>query len=174
MRKVGPLCVSMTSVKDTTLTDSAASGRLFDLSLRAFWQNPDLVVVTVVGIVIAYLSLSPTLMLFYGSFRTKALGVKGDFTLDHYIHAYSDPLTYELFFNSFVFSTGSAMLATLLAATLAWISIRTNAPFRRVFELTAIVPNVFPPVMLAVAWTVLLSPRTGLINRVLMDVFGLA
>jgi hypothetical protein len=35
------------------------------------------VVVTVVGIVIAYLSLSPTLMLFYGSFRTKALGVKG-------------------------------------------------------------------------------------------------
>jgi len=173
MRKVGPLCVSMTSVKDTTLTDSAASGRLFDRSLRAFWQNPDLVVVTVVGIVIAYLSLSPTLMLFYGSFRSKALGVKGDFTLEHYISAYSDPLTYELFFNSFVFASGSAILATLLAATLAWISIRTNAPFRRLFELTAIVPNVFPPVMLAVAWTVLLSPRTGLLNRFLMEIFGL-
>ena len=173
MRKVGPLCVSMTSVKDTTLTDTAASGRLFDRSLRAFWQNPDLVVVTVVGIVIAYLSLSPTLMLFYGSFRSKALGVKGDFTLEHYISAYSDPLTYELFFNSFVFASGSAILATLLAATLAWISIRTNAPFRRLFELTAIVPNVFPPVMLAVAWTVLLSPRTGLLNRFLMEIFGL-
>jgi iron(III) transport system permease protein len=132
------------------------------------------VVVTVVGIIIAYLSLSPTLMLFYGSFRTKALGVKGNFTLEHYINAYSDPLTYELFFNSFVFASGSAILATVLAATLAWISIRTNAPFRRVFELTAIVPNIFPPVMLAVAWTVLLSPRTGLINRFLMDIFGLA
>jgi iron(III) transport system permease protein len=131
-------------------------------------------VVTVVGIIIAYLSLSPTLMLFYGSFRTKALGVKGNFTLEHYINAYSDPLTYELFFNSFVFASGSAILATVLAATLAWISIRTNAPFRRVFELTAIVPNIFPPVMLAVAWTVLLSPRTGLINRFLMDIFGLA
>ncbi|HEY5543185.1 MAG TPA: iron ABC transporter permease [Candidatus Binatia bacterium] len=130
--------------------------------------------VTVVGIIIAYLSLSPTLMLFYGSFRTKALGVKGNFTLEHYINAYSDPLTYELFFNSFVFASGSAILATVLAATLAWISIRTNAPFRRVFELTAIVPNIFPPVMLAVAWTVLLSPRTGLINRFLMDIFGLA
>ena len=113
-------------------------------------------------------------MLFYGSFRTKALGVKGNFTLEHYINAYSDPLTYELFFNSFVFASGSAILATVLAATLAWISIRTNAPFRRVFELTAIVPNIFPPVMLAVAWTVLLSPRTGLINRFLMDIFGLA
>jgi iron(III) transport system permease protein len=113
-------------------------------------------------------------MLFYGSFRTKPLGVEGDFTLGHYIAAYSDPLTYELFLNSFIFAAGSAILATILAATLAWISIRTNAPFRRVFELTAIVPNIFPPVMLAVAWTVLLSPRTGLINRLLMDIFGLA
>ncbi|MGH7797359.1 MAG: ABC transporter permease [Candidatus Binatia bacterium] len=163
----------MTQVKDTTLTNAAPSSRFFERPLRAFWQNPDLAVVAVVGIIIAYLSLSPTLMLFYGSFRTKALGVQGNFTLDHYINAYSDPLTYELFFNSFVFSASSALLATLLAATLAWISIRTNAPFRRVFELTAIVPNVFPPVMLAVAWTVLLSPRTGLINRFLMEIFGL-
>ena len=130
--------------------------------------------VLVVGIVIAYLSLSPTLMLFYGSFRSTPLGVAGDFTLGHYIGAYTDPQTYQLLLNSFVFASGSAILSTVLAATLAWISIRTNAPFRRVFELTAIVPNVFPPVMLAVSWTVLLSPRTGLINRVLMDVFGLA
>jgi iron(III) transport system permease protein len=127
-----------------------------------------------VGIVIAYLSLSPTLMLFYGSFRSAPLGVPGDFTLGHYIGAYTDAQTYQLLLNSFVFASGSAILSTVLAAALAWISIRTNAPFRRVFELTAIVPNVFPPVMLAVSWTVLLSPRTGLINRVLMDVFGLA
>ncbi|HEX6767813.1 MAG TPA: ABC transporter permease subunit, partial [Candidatus Binatia bacterium] len=59
-----------------------------------------------------------------------------------------------------------------MAAILAWISIRTNAPGRRIFELTAIVPNIFPPAMLAVAWTILLSPRTGLINRSLMEVFG--
>ena len=163
----------MVPVKDSALTESAPERGLFARPLRAFWENPDRMVVAVVGVIIAYLSLSPTLMLFYGSFRTKALGVKGDFTLDHYISAYTDPLTYELFFNSFIFSTGSALLATVLAATLAWISIRTNAPFRRVFELTAIVPNILPPVMLAVAWTVLLSPRTGLINRFFMEVFGL-
>lgn len=160
-------------MKDTTLAGAGASSRLFERPLRAFWQNPDIAVVTVVGMVIAYLSLSPTLMLFYGSFRTTALGVKGDFTLAHYIHAYTDPVTYQLFFNSFIFSSGSALVATFLAGTLAWISIRTNAPFRRVFEITAIVPNILPPVMLAVAWTVLLSPRTGLINRFLMELFRL-
>ncbi len=147
---------------------------MLDRPLRAFRKNPELGVVVVVGIVIGYLSLSPTLMLFYGSFRSTPLGVAGGFTLSHYIGAYTDAQTYRLLVNSFLFASGSAILSTVLAATLAWISIRTNAPFRRVFELTAIVPNVFPPVMLAVSWTVLLSPRTGLINRLLMDVFGLA
>lgn len=130
-------------------------------------------VVLSVGIVIAYLSLSPTLMLFYGSFLSQPLGVPGRFTLANYLAAYADPLTYQLLINSFIFAAGSSLLATALAVTLAWIAVRTNAPFRRVFELTAIVPNIFPPVMLAVSWTVLLSPRTGLINLMLMDLFGL-
>src|SRR4249920_1553175 len=139
----------------------------------AFRREPQLSVVLFVGVVIAYLSLSPTLMLFYGSFRSKPLGLPGDFTLAHYIAAYTDPLTYQLLFNSFIFAAGAAVLATFLAATLAWIAIRTNAPFRKFFELTAIVPNIFPPVMLAVAWTILLSPRTGLINRALIQLFDL-
>ncbi len=142
--------------------------------LEIFRRNPQLSVVLFVGVIIAYLSLSPTLMLFYGSFRSKPLGVPGDFTLAHYISAYGDPLTYQLLFNSFIFAGGSAVLATALAATLAWISIRTNAPGRRLFELTAIVPNIFPPVMLAVSWTVLLSPRTGLINRFFMQILDLS
>jgi iron(III) transport system permease protein len=140
----------------------------------SFRREPQLPVVLCVGIVIAYLSLSPTLMLFYGSFRSKPLGVAGaQFTLGHYLEAYADPLTYQLLFNSFLFAAGSSLLATILAATLAWVAIRTNAPFTRFFELTAIVPNIFPPVMLAVSWTVLLSPRTGLVNRLLMEIFNL-
>ncbi len=147
---------------------------MLDRARAIFRRDPQLSVVLFVGVVIAFLSLSPTLMLLYGSFRTQPLGVPSDFSLVHYIGAYTDPLTYELLLNSFLFATGSALLATMLAATLAWISIRTNAPLRNLFELTAIVPNIFPPVMLAVSWTILLSPRTGLINRALMDLFGLA
>ena len=126
-----------------------------------------------VGLIIAYLSLSPTLMLFYGSFRSAPFGLPGEFTWAHYISAYTDPLTYRLLINSFIFAGFSALVATALATILAWISIRTNAPGRKFFELTAIVPNVFPPVMLAVSWTILLSPRTGLLNRLAMEIFGL-
>ena len=155
------------------MNGTAVLTHVFERPLRAFRQDPQLWVITAVGVVIAYLSLSPTIMLFYGSFLSKPLGVPGDFTLAHYISAYTDPLTYQLLLNSFVFATGSSILATFLAATLAWIAIRTNAPFRKFFELISIVPNIFPPVMLAVSWTVLLSPRTGLINRLLMNTFDL-
>lgn len=155
------------------MNGTSVLARIFDRPIRAVRQDPQVGVVAVAGVVIAYLSLSPTLMLFYGSFLSKPLGVPGDFTLSHYIRAYSDPLTYQLLLNSFVFAAGSSVLATILAGAVAWISVRTNAPFRKFFELTAIIPNIFPPVMLAVAWTVLLSPRTGLINRFLMDLLGL-
>jgi len=155
------------------MNGAIALSRIFEAPVRAMRRDPQIAVIVAVGVVIGYLSLSPTLMLFYGSFLSKPLGVPGDLTLAHYVHAYTDPLTYQLLLNSFVFATGSSILATLLAAILAWIAIRTNAPFKKLFELTAIIPNIFPPVMLAVSWTVLLSPRTGLINRLLMELFNL-
>ena len=83
---------------------------MIDRVLGPFRRDPQLSVVLVVGLIIAYLSLSPTLMLFYGSFRSKALGVEGEYTLAHYLHAYTDPLTYELLLNSFLFASGSAPL----------------------------------------------------------------
>src|SRR5206468_545162 len=159
--------------RDRVASGERIKGALSSRSLESFRRDPQLAVVVFVGIIIAYLSLSPTLMLFYGSFLSKPLGVPGKFTLSHYESAYADPLTYQLLWNSFIFAAGSSILSTVLAATLAWIAIRTNAPFRKFFELIAIVPNIFPPVMLAVSWTVLLSPRTGLINRLLMNAFGL-
>ncbi|MBI4528340.1 MAG: iron ABC transporter permease [Deltaproteobacteria bacterium] len=155
------------------MNHTAVLVRMRDWPLRAVRQNPQTLVVLLVGAIIAYLSLSPTLMLFYGSFMSAPLGVPGHFTLSHYLAAYSDPVTYSLLINSFVFAAGSSIFATLLAAVLAWIAVRTNAPFRRFFELTAIIPNIFPPVMLAVSWTVLLSPRVGLINLFLKDLFQL-
>ena len=81
------------AVKDTTLVHSAGFSRFIDRPLSAFRHNPQLAVVSVVGVIIAFLSLSPTLMLFYGSFLSQPLGVPGDLTLAHYRTAYTDPLT---------------------------------------------------------------------------------
>ncbi len=138
------------------------------------WRDPLTLTVAGLAVVLAFLALYPTAMLFYGSFTTAPLGEPGEATLANYITAYTDPETYRLLLDSFVFAAGSALLSLLFAGALAWITVRTNAPFRRIFELTAIVPNIFPPLLIAIAWTLLASPTVGMLNALLMAVFGLS
>lgn len=104
---------------------------------------------------------------------SRPLGVPGSLTLDNYLAAYSDPSTFRLLINSFVFAGGAALIATSLAAVLAWIAIRTNVPFRKLIELIAIIPNILPPLMLGVSWAILLNPRVGLLNLAFMGLFNL-
>lgn len=126
-----------------------------------------------VAALVAILAVYPTAMLFYGSFTDADLGQKGHLTLANYASAYGDPETYRLLADSFLFAAGAAAGSLVLAATLAWITVRTNAPLRRVFGLVAIVPNIFPPALLAIAWTLLASPSVGLLNAILKSLFGL-
>ena len=140
--------------------------------IGAFLLQPVSWVFIVVGAIIAFLSLYPTVFLFYGSLVDAPLGVPGHFTLHNYVRAYSDPEAYPLLLNSFIFGIGASSLSLVFALTLAWITIRTNAPFRRLFELTAIVPNILPPILVAISWVLLLNPSNGLINAAIVNLFG--
>ena len=140
--------------------------------LGAFFSQPVSWVFIFVGGIIAFLSLYPTFFLFYGSLTDAPLGVPGHFTLHNYIRAYSDPEAYPLLLNSFIFGLGASGLSLVFALALAWITIRTNAPFRRLFELTAIIPNILPPILVSISWVMLLNPSNGLINGLIVKVFG--
>ena len=137
-----------------------------------FLSQPVNLVFIGLAAILAFLSLYPSAFLFYGSFTDAPLGVPGHFTLKNYIQAYSDPEAYRLMLTSFIFAVGASGLSVVLALTLAWITIRSNAPFRRLFELTAIVPNIMPPILIAISWVLLLNPSNGLINAILMNMFG--
>ena len=127
----------------------------------------------IVGAIIAFLSLYPTYFLFYGSLTDAPLGLPGKFTLQNYVRAYSDPEAYSLMLNSFIFGIGSSGLSVLFALALAWITIRTDAPLRRLFELTAIIPNILPPILVSISWVMLLNPSNGLINGLFVKIFGM-
>jgi iron(III) transport system permease protein len=141
--------------------------------VRSFLSQPvNLIFFGVTGI-IAFLGLYPSLFLFYGSLTNTPLGVPGHFTLANYIQAYTDPQTYTVVWNSFVYAIGASGLSVALALTIAWITIRTNAPFRRLFELTAIIPNILPTLLITISWVLLLNPSNGLINVALIRLLGL-
>ncbi|MGH7817144.1 MAG: ABC transporter permease, partial [Candidatus Binatia bacterium] len=142
-------------------------------SIGVFLSQPVSWVFLIVGGIIAFLSLYPTYFLFYGSLTDAPLGVPGHFTLQNYVKAYSDPEAYPLLLNSFIFGLGSSGLSIVFALALAWITIRTDAPFRRLFELTAIIPNILPPILVSISWVMLLNPSNGLINGLFVTLFGL-
>lgn len=122
---------------------------------------------------LGFLALYPSFFLFYGSLVDAPLGVSGSFTLQNYARAFLDLEAYRLMLTSFVFGIGASGLSVALALALAWITIRTNAPLRRLFELTAIVPNIMPPLLISISWVLLLNPSNGLINAAAMGLFGL-
>ena len=126
------------------------------------------------GICLAFLTLYPTFFLFYGSIRSTPLGVPGRLTSSNYIQVYTDPETYKLIANTLIFAAGASVLSVVFALALAWITVRTNAPFRSLLELTAVIPNVMPSLLVAISWVLLLNPTNGIVNQLSTAIFGFA
>lgn len=117
------------------------------------------------GALLGYLVLVPIVMLVWSSFKPTGMPLEGGFTLDHYRDVYGDPATVGLAWNSIVFAFGSMVLAMVTGVALAWLTERTDLPGRTALRFLVIVPMAMPPVLLAIAWVLLLSPDVGAINR---------
>lgn len=65
------------------------------------------------------------------------------------------------------FVGGSTVLSLLMAFGLAWVTVRTDAPARRIISVFVIVPFIIPPIVKAQAYLLMLSPETGILNQLL-------
>ncbi|HKW03752.1 MAG TPA: iron ABC transporter permease [Nitrososphaerales archaeon] len=74
--------------------------------------------------------------------------------------------------NTLEFAIGHAVLAVALAIVYAWIVARTDIPGKRIFELLPILELTMPLEVKAFAWTFLLDPRAGILNRMAKVLFG--
>jgi len=123
-------------------------------------------------VIVGLLTISPVLMLVVGSF-SEGFGTFGNFTVDKYVQAYTDPALTVVLWNTLIFTLGSAAVATLLALFLSYTNTRTNIPFKFFFGIISIVPMMIPHILFAVSWVLLLNPSNGILNRLLTDLFGL-
>ncbi len=150
-------------------TKPLASLIYFNSTLR----SPTNLIFIAVGITVAFLALYPTAFLFYGSLTDAPIGMAGKLTLKNYLQVFSDRETYGLMINSICFAFGSSTLSLLIGIALAWITIRTNTPYKALFELTAIIPNVLPGLLVAISWVFLLNPTNGLANAICEHLIGM-
>ena len=96
-----------------------------------------------------------------------ALGVKsGEFTLEHYIHLFTDSYYYGIFWRTFWISALVALICVLIGTPEAYVLSRMRNPWRSILLLVVLAPLLVSVVVRAFGWSMLLGPE-GLVNGLL-------
>jgi len=118
--------------------------------------------------ILTFLVVYPVLTLLLGALTDTNPVVEG-FSLAHlniqnFLTVLSNPNVGEALFNTLVACGGGTVIAVAIGLAFSWIVVRTNTPFKRFIAAASILPLFAPPLVAGVAWTILGSPKTGLIN----------
>lgn len=116
------------------------------------------------ALAVGFLVISPVAALLYGAFFNAAPGQAGALSLDAFKEAWSDPAAWVAAGTSVWLAVARLAVVIPITIFLAWAITRTNIPFRGALEGTIISHIFFPFLPLAMAWSVLASPRSGLLN----------
>jgi ABC-type Fe3+ transport system permease subunit len=98
--------------------------------------------------------------------------VSPHFTLSSLAYAYGE---YEHFIslrNSIAFAGLTATLVLILGGGLAWAAARTDSMVRHFVDLFALAPILIPSVVFVSGWILLLGPKNGFLNLLLVQYFG--
>jgi iron(III) transport system permease protein len=76
--------------------------------------------------------------------------------------------------NTLFVAVGTTLLAMLIGGALAFALVRVNTPGRSLLDQLVILPLFLTPLLTAIAWSWLGSPRAGLINLFGREVLGVA
>lgn len=129
--------------------------------------------------ILAFLVIYPVLMLLLGALTNTNPVVDGfgvfDISLDNFIKVLGNPNVHAALANSLIACTGGTLVAVAIGLAFSWIVVRTNTPAKAFIAGASVIPLFVPPLVGAVAWSILGSPKTGLLNTMFkwMGVDGL-
>jgi iron(III) transport system permease protein len=118
--------------------------------------------------VLGFLVIYPVLTLLLGALTdtnpvVDGLNLRG-LSIGNFLTVLSNPNVGEALFNTLVACGGGTAIAVVIGLLFSWIVVRTNTPFRGFVAAVSILPLFAPPLVAGVAWSILGSPKTGLIN----------
>jgi len=143
-------------------------------SLRRIRLGGQSTLLILAGGLLAYLTVIPLVMLVYGSVKSGPPGVAGALTFENYLKLFANWRLAPALLNSLVFSTGSSLLAFAGGLYLAWMTERTNLPWRSAVYTCILVPMIVPGILSTVGWIILFGRRSGIINIIGMQYLGLS
>jgi iron(III) transport system permease protein len=129
------------------------------------WHMPtEEIVSVVVTLIVLWLVLYPLSWLVWGAFHQGAPGDGGSFTWVHFATMLPDIRYWLLVGRSLLVGLGITLLATAIGLPLAWLTVKTDMPCRKLIELTAILPFFTSTFIGALAWIFLGNPTNGLLR----------
>ena len=121
--------------------------------------------------VLAFLVLYPTSMLLIGALTTTNPVVEGyhlaDLSIGNFLTVATNPNVVAALGNSLLACGGGTLLAVFIGLSFAWVVVRTNTPCKALIASAGMLPLFVPPLVAGVAWAILGSPKTGLLNLIL-------
>jgi len=122
-------------------------------------------------LLLTFLVLYPIGMLLYGALTGANPVVDGFHPSDVSLATFAAVLVNEnvhlALINTFIACTGGTAIAVAIGLAFAWIVVRTDTPGKRLIATAGLLPLFVPPLVAGVAWSILGSPKTGLLNTVL-------
>jgi iron(III) transport system permease protein len=114
-------------------------------------------------LLLLFLTAYPMAMLVYGSLSTAPPGEPATWSMAGW-RAMLSRTNAIVFLSTVVLSLVKTVLSMGLVLLLAWIVARTDTPARGTLEILIMLPFYIPPILTAMAWGMLGTPKGGLIN----------
>ncbi|MEK7687829.1 MAG: iron ABC transporter permease, partial [Pseudomonadota bacterium] len=122
-------------------------------------------------LLLTFLVIYPLLMLVFGALSDSNPVIDGfgkfSPSAKHFLEVLGNENVHLAFFNALAACGGGTILAVVIGLAFSWIVVRTNTPFKGFIAGASMVPLFVPPLVAGVAWGILGSPKTGLLNTAL-------
>ena len=122
-------------------------------------------------VILTFLVIYPVSMLLLGALTNTNPVVDGfgvfDLSLTNFITVLGNPNVHLALANSLIACGGGTALAVVIGLTFSWVVVRTDTPCKGFISAVSMIPLFVPPLVAAVAWSILASPKTGLLNTML-------
>jgi iron(III) transport system permease protein len=113
--------------------------------------------------------------MFWVSFQKGAFGTPSAiYTLGNYREVFTDPFIYTVATNTLLFTATATFFALLFGLPIAWLVERTTIPGKTLIYTMMTLGLLIPGIYTAMGWTMIAHPRIGVLNRWLVELFGLS
>ena len=114
------------------------------------------------------------IVMFWISLQKGAFGTpSATYTLGNYRDVFTDPLLYRVATNTLIFTVTTTLFAMLFGLPIAWLAERSTIPGKTLIYVIMTLGLLIPGIYTAMGWTMIAHPRIGIVNRWLVELFGL-